>query len=131
MEVSLLSHLTNSALIVYLLQYFKRTGWYRRFARWLPMEEQKVHVLMSAVGAFATSIGMHGAAEGSSSIGWTLTLVVPPLWVLFHALWDFMQQMALNQLVFALAVQQHAAAPVVTMPVAHDVTVTAPIHPVA
>src|ERR1700689_3815449 len=95
MEVSLLSHLTNSAMIVYLLQYLKGTDWYRRFAAWMPMEEQKVHVLMSFIGAAATGMGMHGAVEGSSVAGWQIALTIPPLWVMLHALWDTAQQMAL------------------------------------
>jgi hypothetical protein len=126
-EVSLLSHVTNSALIVYLLQFLKRTGWYRRFCAWAPMEEQKVHVLMSAIGAWGTSMGMHGAVAGSSVAGWTLTLAIPPLWVIFHALWDFAQQFALNQIVYAMTLQQKEAAPVGTVQVSPAVSVTAPI----
>ena len=125
MEVSLLSHVTNSALIVYLLQYLKGTVWYKRFTAWMPIAESRVHVLMSAIGAMATGMGMHGAVEGSSLAGYTLTLAIPPLWVLLHMMWDWAQQMALNQIVFALAVQQKEAAPVLTLPIGHEATVTA------
>ncbi len=126
MEVSLLSHVTNSALIVYLLQYLKGTQWYQRFAANLPIADRKVHVLMSALGAAATGLGMHGAIAVTKEGGWILTLAIPPLWLLLHALWDWAQQMALNQIVFALAVQQKAAAPVITVQATPEVSLTAP-----
>lgn len=127
MEVSTLSHLTNSALVVYTLQYLKGTDWYRRFAANLPIADQKVHVLMSALGAAGTSLGMHGAVEGSATLGYQLTLAIPPLWIVLHAAWDWAQQMALNQIVFAVAVQRHEAAPVITAKVTPTVSITAPI----
>ena len=127
MEVSLLSHITNSALVVYALQYFKGTVWYRRFTAWLPIEEAKTHIAMSAIGAFATSVGMHGAVTGTSGTGWQIVLAIPPLWIVLHAFWDWANQMALNQIVFAIAVQQKAAAPVITQEVAPKTTVTVPI----
>lgn len=128
MEVSLLSHVTNSALVVYSLQYLKGTQTYQRFAAWMPIADNRVHVLMSAIGAAATGVGMHGAVASTTEGGWLLTLAVPPLWVLFHALWDWAQQLALNQIIFAIAVQQHAAAPVVTARVAPALTVTTPLE---
>ncbi len=128
MEVSVLSHVTNAALVVYALQWLKGTAWYKKFCAALPLADNKIHVLMSIIGAAGTALGMHGAAKGSSVDGWTLTLMIPPLWVVLHAAWDTAQQFALNQITFAIAVQQKAAAPVVTVPVGHsDVTVTAPI----
>ncbi len=127
MEVSLLSHVTNSALVVYALQYLKGTAWYQRFAAWLPMEERRVHVLMSAIGAAATGFGMHWAVDGSSIAGYTITLAIPPLWVLLHTIWDWAQQLALNQIIFAIAIQQKEAAPVATVPVGSGITVTAPV----
>lgn len=127
LETSILSHLTNSALVVYALEFLKRTRWYRRFAAWLPIEEKKVHVCMSALGAAATGIGMHGAIEGSAVLGWHLSFTIPPLWVILHAAWDWGQQLALNQIVFALAVQQKQAAPVATVPIGDGATVTAPL----
>ncbi len=133
MEVSVLSHVTNSALVVYTLQFLKGTVLYRRFAAWLPLAESQVHVLMSAIGAGATALGMHGAAQGSSTEGWVITLMIPPVWVVAHAAWDLAQQMALNQIIFAVAVQQKAAAPVMTVPLGHPapaagITVTTPLE---
>lgn len=126
-EVSLLSHVTNGVLVVYCLQWLKGTARYRRFAAWLPMAEGKVHLLFSMIGAFATAVGMHGAVEGNTVLGWHIMLSIPPLWVLLHAIWDFARQLAVNQIVFAIAVQQKAAAPVVTESVTPTVSVTAPI----
>jgi hypothetical protein len=129
-EVSVLSHLTNSALIVYLLKWLRGTERYRQFAKWMPMAEGKVHVLMSIIGAAATSLGMHGAVTGDYSAGWHIALTIPPLWMILHSAWDVAEQAMLNQVVFAVAVQQKAAAPVVTVPVSTskpEVTVTAPL----
>lgn len=128
MEVSVLSHVTNSALVVYALQYLKGTAWYRRCAAWLPIADKNVHVVMSALGAFATSVGMHATIQGSFASGWHFAGTIPPMWEILHTGWDWGQQFALNQLIFALAVQEKAAAPVVTVPLAHDVTVTAPLE---
>jgi hypothetical protein len=131
MEVSILSHLTNSALVVYGLQYLKGTKWYGALAKNLPMEEARVHRLASMLGALGAAVGMHGAVEGNGDVGWKIALAIPPLWVIFHGLWDWVQQIALNQLVFAIALQQKAAAPVITVPVPEagpKVTVTAPVQ---
>src|ERR1700685_2089578 len=114
MEVSLLSHFTNSALVVAIIQWLKGTARYQRFAAWLPVADAHVHVIMSAIGAFVTAAGMHGTVKGTASDGWMLTLAIPPLWVVLHAAWDWAQQFALNQLVFAIEVQRKEAAPVVT-----------------
>lgn len=125
MEVSLLSHLTNSALVVYGLKWLRGTKRYQRCVSKLPLDNGTVHRLASLLGASASAIGMHGAVEGDASVGWHLALSIPPLWILLHSLWDIGQQFALNQLVFAIAVQEKSAAPVLTVPVAPDVTVTA------
>lgn len=129
MEVSLLSHFTNSLLVVQIIQWLKGTARYRQFAQWMPIAEGKVHVLMSMIGAAASGLGMHGAAEGNAGIGWHLTVVIPPLWVVLHAAWDWAQQLTMNQLTFAVIAQQKAAAPVVTIPapaLAPKATVTVP-----
>ena len=126
-EVSVLSHVTNSAIVVYGLQLLKGTTWYRRCADKLPIANAKIHVMVSALGAFATAVGMHGAVTGSATDGWKLALAIPPLWIVLHATWDWAQQMALNQIVFAVAVQQKEAAPALTVPVG-NATVTAAIQ---
>lgn len=128
METSFLSHFTNSVLVVYGLQWLKGTARYQRLAAWLPIADHKVHILMSGIGAAASALGMHGTASGSYVSGWQLVLSIPPLWILAHAIWDWLQQMAANQFIFAIAVQQKAAAPVVTEKVLPGVTVTAPLE---
>ncbi len=129
METSILSHLTNSALVVYALQWAKGTARYQRFAAWVPIADAKVHMLVSMLGAAGAAIGMHGAVTGNASDGWKLALAIPPLWVVCHAAWDTAQQFALNQILFTATVQQKAAAPVVSVPVAphSEVVVTAPL----
>ncbi len=128
-DASVLAHVTNSAIVVYLLQYLKGTARYQRFAAWMPIADSKVHVAVSALGAFGAALGMHGAVTGNYADGWQLALGIPPLWVMCHAVYDWCQQMALNQILFTATVQQKAAAPVVSVPVAphSEVVVTAPI----
>ena len=129
MEVSLLSHLTNSALVVYGLKWLRGTQKYQKCAAWLPVKDGTVHRLVSLLGASLSAIGMGWAVEGSSDAGYKFTLMIPPLLVLMHTLWGIALQFALNQLLFAIAVQEKAAAPVVTVPLPHekDVTITAAI----
>ncbi len=129
METSVLSHVTNAGLVVFLLQWAKGTQRYQRFAAWLPIADSKVHVAVSALGALGAALGMHGAVTGSVSEGWKLALAIPPLWVVCHAAWDWIQQVVLNQILFAATLQQKAAAPVVSVPVAphSEVVVTAPL----
>jgi len=129
MEVSILSHVTNAALVVYTLKWLRGTKRYQRFAEWLPCENAKVHRAMSFLGAIASAGGMHGSIEGHAGIGWHLAADIPPLWVILHSSWDVIQQMMLNQVVFALAEKEKSAAPVVTVPVpdTKDITVTAAI----
>ncbi len=132
MEVSLLSHFTNSLLVVQAIKWLRGTERYQAFAQWLPMAEGKVHVLMSLLGAAGTALGMHGAVTGTYSAGWSVTLAIPPLWVVLHAVWDVAQQFAANQFTFAIIAQQKAAAPVVTAPVqgAPALKVTVPLQDV-
>ena len=129
METSVLSHVTNSLLVVYMLQYLKGTEWYTRLAKALPIAEENVHRIVAVIGAGGSALGMHGAATGSVDAGWSLTLAIPPLWVIFHATWDWIQQILLNQLMFAVTLQQKAAAAVVTAPVpgASALKVTVPL----
>lgn len=127
-EVSLLSHITNSAVVVYGLEWLKGTERYQKLCKAMPIADEKVSVFMSGLGAFVTALGMHGAIEGNAALGWHLALTIPPLWIVMHAAWDWAQQFALNQIVFAVAVQEKKAAPVLTVPIASDVTVTAPLE---
>ena len=128
MEVSVLSHLTNSALVVLLLQWLKGTAGYQKFAAAMPIASKKVHVLLSVLGAGGSALGMHSAVAGSVGAGYVLTLSIPPLWAVFHAAWDWVQQIALNWLTYVIAVQQRAAAPVGTVQVSPSVAVTASLE---
>lgn len=127
-ETSLLSHLSNAALVVIALQYVRSTRLYQRFANWLPIANGKVHVIMAGLGGAATSLGMHGSAQGSVTKGWSILLTIPPLWLVLHAIWDWVNQCAIQWFAFKLAVNERAAAPVITVPLPHaDATITAPI----
>jgi hypothetical protein len=131
MEVSWYAHVTNSVIVVAILNYLRTTQRYQRFANWVPMANGKVHVMMSGIGAAMTALGMHGAAEGSAGTGFKIVLLIPPLWVVAHAAWDVVQQMAGNQLVYWLALKAKQVEPMVTTPVHRGeapVTVTKPLE---
>jgi hypothetical protein len=114
MEVSWYAHFANSVIVVAVLNYLRTTKRYQRFANWLPIANGKVHVLMSGLGAAMTAVGMHGAAEGSAGQGWKIVLMIPPLWVVLHAAWDIIQQMAGNQMIYWLALKSKQIEPVLT-----------------
>ncbi len=123
------NHLTSAMLIVYVLKWLRSTKLYQRCVGWLPISNGKIHVIVSGIGAFIAAVGIHGSISGNYSDGWKYAGTIPSLAVMWHMAVDWGTQMAFNQGVFAVAVQEKAAAPVVTVPVsvAPDVTVTAPI----
>ncbi len=128
MEVSVLSHVTNSALVIWGLEYLKRKAWFQKLLGAVPVSNGKLYVLLSGIGAAIGTLGMHGAVEGNYVEGWKLALTIPPLWVILHAAWDLAQQMTLNQIGFAALVKQKAAAPVMTQAVTPKVSVTVPLE---
>lgn len=113
MDGALISQLTSAAMVVYLLQFLKKTSWYARFATWLPIADAHVHRLVSVMGAFLSAVGVHVAFTGSAAAGWHIAATIPPLTVLLHAAWDWAQQFALNQLTYD-AVAQRAGSPTIT-----------------
>lgn len=106
MDGALISQLTSAAIVVYLLQSLKRTGWYTRLAAWMPMKDEHVHRVVSAVGAFLSAEGVHIAFTGDAVAGWHLSATIPPAMVLLHAFWDWAQQFALNQLTYDAVAQR-------------------------
>ena len=126
-EGSFYSHLTNSAIVVAMIQWLKGTARYKRFAAWLPIADKKVHIIASMVGAGASSFGIHGAVTGSLLAGGVYSFTLPPLWVMLHAGWDWVSQVFLNWLTYVIAVQQRAAAPVATEQVIPKLAVTQPL----
>lgn len=106
MEGAFISQLTSAAVVVYLLQFLKRTSWYPRFAAWLPMADAHVHRVVSVLGAFVSAVGVHIAFSGNAATGWQFAGTIPPLAVLAHACWDWAQQFALNQLTYDAVAQR-------------------------
>lgn len=120
MDGALLSQVTSASMVVYLLQFLKKTSWYPRFAAWLPIADAHVHRLVSIAGAFVSAVGVHIAFTGNATTGWQFAGTIPPLTVLLHAGWDWLQQFALNQLTYD-AVAQKAGVTVVTNQASSDV----------
>ena len=106
MDGSLISQITSAAMVVYLLQFLKKTAWYPRVAAWLPIADAHVHRLVSLFGAFISAVGVHVAFTGSAAAGWHFAGSIPPIAVLVHSLWDLAQQFALNQLTYDAVAQR-------------------------
>ena len=96
MPDAFLSQLTASALVVYAIEQLKRSHWFP----WITAESKVLARLLSGVGAAVSAFGVHTAMEGSAGVGWSLTIHIPPLLIVLHAAWDWLNQMALNQLVY-------------------------------
>jgi len=43
----------------------------------MPIADNKVHLIVSALGAYASGLGMHWAVEGNMTAGWQLALTIP------------------------------------------------------
>ena len=66
--------------------------------------------VLSGIGAAVSAVGVHTAMVGDMHVGWSMTITIPPLLVFLHAVWDWMNQMALNQLVYSTAVETRTVA---------------------
>lgn len=93
MTDQLLSQLTASALVVYTLQALKKAAW----MPWLTDRTHTLNRLVSALGAALTAVGIHLSFDSTTgtfmATGLTLT-------ALGHGLWEWINQFALNQLLF-------------------------------
>lgn len=96
MPEAFLSQLTASAIVVYLIQTLKKSP----YVPWLTMESKRAARILSGLGAALSAFGVHAAMSGDASAGWSVTITIPSVVTLIHAGWDWVEQMALNQLVF-------------------------------
>jgi hypothetical protein len=110
MDGAFISQLTSAAVVVYLLQFLKKTVWYQRFATRLPIADAHVHRVVSLLGAFISAIGVHIAFTGNAASGWQFAGTIPPLAVVLHSGWDLLQQFALNQLTYDAVAQKAGTA---------------------
>jgi hypothetical protein len=106
MDGAVISQLTSAAIVVYLLQYLKKTAWYPKFAAAVPMDAAHVHRLVSAAGALLSAVGVHIAFTGDVATGWHFAGTIPPLHEIVHSAWDWAQQFALNQLTYDAVLQR-------------------------
>jgi hypothetical protein len=95
MASALFSHFTSAALVVYIIQFLKKT----KYFPWLQVEGQVILKRgFSIFGALVSNTGMaytwHAAPTGGSHI---LTLTIPPLAVMAVALWRFAGQFILQE----------------------------------
>lgn len=119
----LFSHITSAAIVVYGLQMLKNHPWYCRIVNDASLANKWVHRIVSMGGAAISGVGIHAATEGSMTTGWHIAIVIPPLWIVLHALWDLLNQLALQQLIFDGFVKGRVP-PVVSHPAQPHISLT-------
>lgn len=97
-DPTLLSHLTSAAIVVYLIQWLKRASW----VPWLTPETTTLSRIVSAILAAGSAIGLHVAYD---SAGGVLTVTGLTVGSLLHGVWEWLNQFALQQLAYDVAVQ--------------------------
>jgi hypothetical protein len=95
----LLSQLTSAAIVVYALQWLKSTS----LVSFITAETKTLNRWLSALGAFTGAVGIHFAFDVSAG-----SLVITGLTVtgLLHGGWHWINQFALQQLMYDAAVQK-------------------------
>ncbi len=106
------SQIVSSLLVVKFLEWLKTTGWYQNFATAMPMNNRRVHQIVSAVGAFISALGIHIAFQGTWHDGWHFAGTIPAGPELVQALWAWAQQFMLNQGIFDIVYKQFPSATV-------------------
>lgn len=87
-----MAHLTTGALVVYGLEWLKAAEW----CPWVSVDRKWLNRVISAVAAAAIAFGI--SAQGDMSAGWVIT--IPPVTVLAAGGWEWLKQIAIQQLVF-------------------------------
>ena len=100
-EQILSQQLGASALIVYGIEFLKRTPW----TRWFTAHSDTLNRITSIVLAFCTSAGILWVASGNVISGGTLTITFPPLMQILNALLHGLGQVALQEGVYRVTVK--------------------------
>lgn len=92
MESDLTAHLTTGALIVYGIEWLKRSGW----CPWVRADTKRLNRVLSGVLAAIAAFGITWTYD--PAIGGTIT--VPPLMALAASTWEWLKQVTAQQLVW-------------------------------
>lgn len=92
MSTDVTAHLTTGAVVVYLLEWLKKTPW----CRWIHDDSGILNRVLSASAAAAMAFGIQ--ATGDAQVGWTIT--VPSLSILMLGVWGWAKQFVTQQVLY-------------------------------
>lgn len=98
METDITAHLTTGAVVVYVIEYLKRSQWFK----WLSADSATTNRIVSGLAAAAMAFGI--SATGSADTGWVIH--VPSLAVLMVGIWEWAKQYVLQQVLYDSVVQK-------------------------
>ncbi len=114
MGQELLSQVTTSAIVIYALQWLKRTQW----VSWISQETPRLNRALMLVGSALGAVGIHFAFDAAKSADGTYVLTITGLTLanVLHGLWHWANQAALTQLAYdATLGNKPPAAPTITL----------------
>lgn len=89
----LLSQLTSSAVVIYVIQALKRSSWFP----WVTTETKRLNRWLAVLGSAASAAGIHLAYDGTLG---TILITGVTTSGIAHGLWHWFQQYALTQLAY-------------------------------
>ena len=108
MDQEFLSQLTSAAVVVYALQWLKRSTLFP----WITMESERLNRLLAGVGAAISAAGVHFAFAVAENTSGTYVITISGLSLLnvLHGLWHVVNQFAIQQLAFDAVVKPKGTA---------------------
>lgn len=103
----LLSQLTSAAVVVYVMQWLKRSP----LVAFISQETKVLNRVLSGLGAALSAIGIHFAFDTSAAQAGTyvITITGVSLLAVAHGCWHWLNAVALQQLVYDAAVSHGEA----------------------
>ena len=95
MDNELLSQFTSAAVVVYVIQWLKRSAW----VPWLTMETTKRNWIVGAAAAAVSACGIHVAYKPLEADG-TLIVTGLSLTSAAHGIWHLANHLALNRVTY-------------------------------
>lgn len=90
-------YLTSAALIFYAQKFLKTTPGYAAFVQHVPGAAKWAHRLVALVGSIIAAVGIHWTYAGDVQAGGILTVTIPSLASMGHAIWDVVKVYVLQQ----------------------------------
>lgn len=102
----LLSQVTSAAIVVYLLQWLKKT----KLVTFITVETTTLNRMIAAIGAAIAAFGIHWTYDASVA-GGQLVITGLSFSALAHGAWHWANQFALQQLAYDAATSKAVASP--------------------